>query len=77
MKFKEILTDESVIHFVDGTIIKGAEAVGEVILNCCKAYTKGYLIGIVSGCAIVVVSGLSIKKIIKYKKKNFKKREEA
>ena len=39
----KLFTDETKLVFANGTVIEGAEKVTEVIVECCKAYTKGYL----------------------------------
>jgi hypothetical protein len=46
LRFSKLLTDDTTIHFVDGTVIKGAQEVSGFVMNCCKAYNKGYMQGI-------------------------------
>lgn len=41
----KLLTNESQIVLTDGTKVIGAVPVATVMLEACKAYTKGYLIG--------------------------------
>ena len=70
-----LLTEESVISFTNGTVIKGSEKVAEVIIRCCKEYNYGYMQGvtktIVKGIVVGVIlagAGLGISKIIETKK---------
>lgn len=71
----KLLTDESVISFTDGAVVKGPVEVTDFVIKCCMDYNKGY-IGAVKryfgyGIIIGVVgygTHMGIKKIIKSKK---------
>ena len=43
MAIEEFFTDETTLVFTDGNIVKGAKEVSGVIMNCCRAYTAGYM----------------------------------
>jgi hypothetical protein len=57
----KILTDESKLVLTNGTVIEGAEKVGNAVLNICEVYRKAYnaaLLGYAlkgAGATLVVV----------------------
>lgn len=56
----KLLTNESRIVLTDGTIVSGAVPVATVMIEACKAYTKGYLSGRRQLVLKVVAGGLLI-----------------
>ena len=43
MTIDQILTDETTLVFTNGEVIKGAKEVGDVIMACCRVYTRAYM----------------------------------
>lgn len=83
-EISNLLTNESVISFADGTIVKGSKDVAGLIMRCCREYNHGYLIGrnkaMTKWIAIGMVSSgvvIGVSEIIAMKIKSKKIKEEA
>lgn len=83
-ELSKLLTNESVISFADGTAVKGAEEVAEVIIRCCKAYNDGFVQALtkeaIKGVVIgVILTGtvIGVSKLIKVKNLKIKKKKES
>jgi hypothetical protein len=74
-EIKKYLTEESAIHFTDGTVFKGSEDVSKAIFGMCESYKKGYEESIKSVALyaivgiVVTVAGVQLSKMIKDKLK--------
>ena len=72
LKFESLFTNDSVIHFSDGTIVKGSEEVAGLIMDCCvnavKGYEKGLMKSLGYGFIIGVVGAGSVMGYNYYKK---------
>lgn len=75
IQISDLLTNESVIAFTDGSIAKGSKEVGDLIMQCCEAHTDGFIKGskILFGKGVVIGIviggvGIGINAYVKYKK---------
>jgi len=74
-EISNLLSEDSVIQFVDGKQIKGSKEVAAVILRCCREYNHGYVNALMSNItkgfvigAVLAGTGIIIYEVMKSKK---------
>lgn len=79
MIMNDILSDESVIIFQDGNVIKGADNIGGLIEYCCEIYSKAYMreLGKVTLLGVIVIGvGYGVGYGVKRLRKKLKNKKE-
>jgi len=74
-EISKLLSEDSVIQFVDGKQVKGSKAVAAVIIRCCREYNSGYIGALISTVtkgfvigAVLAGTGIIIYEVMKSKK---------